>query len=74
MSYYDRFEDLLEKMYESDPEKMRSTPYVFLGAIKSAIHRHEEAGKQTIPIKEIVNCLEIACEDNVKDKEFKLSI
>jgi len=64
MKYEKRYEELLNLMRESEFEDHML--YYFLGALSTVISKHEENGKRTIPIKEVVRCLELAYESRKK--------
>lgn len=68
MKHEKRFLELLGLMRTMDPEDERAIPYYFLGAMSSVIERNEGKGKRTIPIEEVVRCLELACENHLKKK------
>ncbi|WP_254798890.1 hypothetical protein [Bacillus cereus] len=70
MSYYNEFQEILEKFHAADEKYKNGIPLQFIGAIKSTIRRHENNGEQTIPIESIVNCLELVCNDIIENKKI----
>lgn len=69
MSYYNEFQEILEKFHAADEKYKNGIPLQFIGAIKSTIRRHENNGEQMIPIESIVNCLELVCNDIIENKK-----
>ena len=69
MSYYNEFQEILEKFHAADEKYKNGIPLQFIGAIKSTIRRHEKNGGQMIPIENIVNCLKLVCNDIRENKK-----
>lgn len=69
MSYYNEFQEILEKFHVANEKDKNGIPLQFIGAIRSTILHHEKNGKQEIPIEKIVNCLELVCKDIIENNK-----